>query len=137
MMKALIKAGVVGLFMAMCSVSSISIESSWALEDIDAYQVAVNEYEREDGDDQTTDMEMVLVSRSGQERIRKIAVFRKDYGKDGKDDKRVMFFLEPADVKNTAFLIIEAEAVPAVAKQRRVSQQVPWQSSFSRIVELK
>lgn len=103
--------------------------SGWAeLPDIDAYQVILNEDEREDGDDQSSDLEMTLINKKGQERIRKVVSYRKDYGDD---DKSVMFFLEPADVKNTAFLswnYDDAEKdddqwlyLPALKKVRRIS----------------
>lgn len=103
--------------------------SGWAeLPDIDAYQVIFNEDEQEDGDDQTSDLEMTLINKKGQERIRKVMSYRKDYGDD---DKSVMFFLEPADVKDTAFLswnYDDAEKdddqwlyLPALKKVRRIS----------------
>ena len=56
---------------------------------------------RNDGDNQTADMEMVLIDKKGQKRIRKIKTFSKD---KGDDTYRLMFFVKPADVKNTAFL---------------------------------
>jgi outer membrane lipoprotein-sorting protein len=56
---------------------------------------------REDGDNMTADLEMVLIDKSGHKRIRKIHSFSKD---KGKDTQRLMFFLEPADVKDTGFL---------------------------------
>ena len=103
--------------------------SGWAeLPDIDAYQVMLNEDEREDGDDQNSDLEMTLINKKGQERIRKVVSYRKD---DGKDNKSVMFFLEPADVKNTAFLSWNYDDdanddaqwlyLPALKKVRRIS----------------
>ncbi|MBW2366248.1 MAG: outer membrane lipoprotein-sorting protein, partial [Deltaproteobacteria bacterium] len=56
---------------------------------------------RDDGDNQTSDMEMILIDKKGQERVRKIHSFGKD---KGKDSLRLMFFMHPADVKNTGFL---------------------------------
>jgi outer membrane lipoprotein-sorting protein len=102
--------------------------SALALEDIDARQVAVNVDEREDGDDQTSEMEMILINKRGQQRVRKIVTYRKDYGDD---EKSVMFFLEPADVKGTGFLgwSYDDESkdddqwlyLPALKKVRRIS----------------
>ena len=37
---------------------------------------------RDDGDNQTADMEMVLIDKKGQKRVRKIHTFSKDQGKD-------------------------------------------------------
>jgi len=73
---------------------------------IDAHQVAVNVEERDEGTDEVADLEMVLVNDKGQERNRKVVAYRKDYtdNADGFDKKTVMFFKEPADVKDTGFL---------------------------------
>lgn len=57
--------------------------------------------DRYDGDNQTSDLEMILIDKKGNRRIRKIRSFKKDFAKD---TYSIMFFLEPADVKNTGFL---------------------------------
>jgi len=56
---------------------------------------------RDDGDNMTADMEMILIDKNGHERVRKIKTFSKDRGND---TLKIMFFLKPADVKNTGFL---------------------------------
>ncbi len=56
---------------------------------------------RDDGDNMIANMEMVLIDKKGQERVRKIKTFSKD---KGKDTLKLMFFMEPADVKDTGFL---------------------------------
>jgi outer membrane lipoprotein-sorting protein len=101
---------------------------SATLEQIDARQVAVNSDELEDGDDYIADLEMMLTNKNGKQRIRKVQMYRKDYGED---NKSVMFFLEPADVKNTGFLSWSYDAegkddeqwlyLPALKKVRRIS----------------
>lgn len=53
------------------------------------------------GDDQTSDLTMTLINKSGSERIRKIKQFTKDFGEV---EKSIMFFTAPADVKNTSFM---------------------------------
>ena len=53
------------------------------------------------GDDQTSDLTMTLINKSGKERIRKIKQFTKDLGDV---EKSIMFFQSPADVKNTSFM---------------------------------
>lgn len=98
------------------------------VDSIEARQVAVNLDEREDGDDAIQDLEMILINKRGQKRVRKVINYRKDYGKD---DKSVMFFLEPADVKNTGFLSWNYDDeskdddqwlyLPALKKVRRIS----------------
>jgi hypothetical protein len=56
---------------------------------------------RDDGDNQTADLEMVLIDQKGNERSRTIKMFSKD---KGEDTLRMQFFLSPADVKDTGFL---------------------------------
>lgn len=56
---------------------------------------------RDDGDNQTADLEMILIDQKGNERQRTIKLFSKD---KGRDTLRMQFFLAPADVKDTGFL---------------------------------
>lgn len=80
------------------------------------------------GDDQVTDMTMTLIKSSGRERVRKVKVWQKDYGEN---DKSLMRFLEPADVRGTGFLIWEHKGkdddqwlyLPAYKKVRRISSK--------------
>lgn len=83
---------------------------------------------RDDGDNQTSDMEMILIDKRGKQRIRRIA----SYSKDKADDTlRLMFFKHPADVKDTAFLTIDYEEaskdddqwlyLPALRKTKRIA----------------
>ncbi|KAF0118362.1 MAG: hypothetical protein FD149_719 [Rhodospirillaceae bacterium] len=84
--------------------------------------------DRDDGDNGISDLEMVLVDRNGHERHRRIRSHTKD---QGKDKHRIMFFLEPADVKDTAFLTYDYDAVerdddqwlylPALRKSKRIA----------------
>jgi len=83
---------------------------------------------RDDGDDQTADMEMILIDKRGSQRVRKIATFSKD---KGADELRLMFFQHPADVKDTAFLTYDYEDpakdddqwlyLPALRKTKRIA----------------
>jgi outer membrane lipoprotein-sorting protein len=108
--------------------ASLFTSPALALEDMDARQIAVNVDERNDGDDETSDMEMTLTNKRGQQRVRKVTTYRKDYGEDSKS---VMFFLEPADVKGTGFLSWDYDDeskdddqwlyLPALKKVRRIS----------------
>lgn len=70
-------------------------------EAISGREIMEKEDARDDGDNMTGEMEMILIDKKGHRRVRKIKGFRKD---KGKDDLRMMFFLEPADVKDTGFL---------------------------------
>ena len=83
---------------------------------------------RDDGDNQTSDMEMILIDKRGNQRVRRIASFSKD---KNEDRYRLMFFLEPADVKDTAFLTWDYEDpdrdddqwlyLPALRKTKRIA----------------
>lgn len=56
---------------------------------------------RDDGDNQTADLQMTLIDQNDNERKRTIKLFSKD---KGRDTWRMQFFLAPADVKDTGFL---------------------------------
>ncbi len=84
--------------------------------------------DRDDGDNRTSDMKMVLIDKNGDERIRSIRSFEKD---KGEDKQRIMFFLSPADVKDTGFLTYDYDAyekdddqwlyLPALRKTKRIA----------------
>jgi len=56
---------------------------------------------RDDGDRSVQDLEMILIDKNGHERVREIRAFSRDVGKD---TQTLLFFLSPADVKDTGFL---------------------------------
>ena len=83
---------------------------------------------RDDGDNQTANMEMILIDKHGNQRVRNIATFSKD---KGADELRLMFFEHPADVKDTAFLTYDYDDpdkdddqwlyLPALRKTKRIA----------------
>jgi hypothetical protein len=83
---------------------------------------------RDDGDNQVSDMQMVLIDKKGKKRIRKIRTFSKD---KGEDTLKLMFFEHPADVKDTAFLTYDYDDavkdddqwlyLPALRKTKRIA----------------
>ena len=83
---------------------------------------------RDDGDNRTADMEMILIDKNGNQRVRKIATFSKD---KGADELRLMFFQHPADVKDTSFLTYDYDDpdkdddqwlyLPALRKTKRIA----------------
>ena len=103
----------------------LSPDAGWALTGREVMQ-KVND--RDDGDNQVTELEMVLIDKKGKKRIRSIRSFRKDYGKDS---KTIMFFLTPADMKNSAFLTFDYDQsgkdddqwlyLPALRKTKRIA----------------
>ena len=91
-------------------------------------QIVDKAYNRDTGDDQTSNLTMTLINKSGSQRVRKIKQFTKDFGKV---DKKIMFFLTPADVKNTSFMSWSYDDdsknddqwiyLPALKKTKRIS----------------
>ncbi|MEA1971133.1 MAG: outer membrane lipoprotein-sorting protein [Thermodesulfobacteriota bacterium] len=83
---------------------------------------------RDDGDNQISDMEMILIDKKGKERVRKIHTFSKD---KGEDTLKLIFFQHPADVKNTSFLTYDYDDpdkdddqwlyLPALRKTKRIA----------------
>lgn len=83
---------------------------------------------RDDGDNRTSDMQMILIDKHDNERIRKMRSFRKDVGMD---TYSLTFFLEPADVENTGFLTYDYDDpdkdddqwlyLPALRKTKRIA----------------
>ena len=87
---------------------------------------AVND--RDEGDNETSNLQMVLIDKRGNERIRTMRSSRKE---KGDDRMTLLFFISPADVKNTGFLsydYIDADRdddqwlyLPALKKTKRIA----------------
>jgi len=83
---------------------------------------------RDDGDRAVQDMKMTLIDRRGNRRVREIRAFRRD---EGEDTYTIMFFLSPADVKDTGFLTYDYDNpdkdddqwlyLPALKKTKRIA----------------
>jgi len=109
-------------------VSIFLLTTSIFAENLTARQVMEKVDNLDDGETSVSEMTMVLIDRKNQKRVRKIKGFRKDYGKD---TKNIMFFLSPADVKNTAFLSYDWDDdnkeddnwlyLPALRKVKRIA----------------
>ncbi len=84
--------------------------------------------DRDDGDNVVLSMEMILINKNNQKRVRKMTQFTKDRGADSHS---VIFFQEPADVENTGFLTYDYDAsekdddqwmyLPALRKTKRIA----------------
>lgn len=84
--------------------------------------------DRDDGDNRVADMTMMLIDKNGDNRTRSIRSYDKE---KGEDKQRIMFFLSPADVKDTAFLTYDYDAyeadddqwlyLPALRKSKRIA----------------
>ncbi|MDP1635887.1 MAG: outer membrane lipoprotein-sorting protein [Gallionellaceae bacterium] len=99
-----------------------------AAADLSARDIMQRVDDRDDGDNSSAEMEMVLIDKKGHERVRKLRSFNKD---KGEDKMRIMFFLEPADVKDTGFLTYDYDDakkdddqwlyLPALRKTKRIA----------------
>ncbi len=78
-----------------------SVVFSYAQEKITGLQVIQNVYDRPEGNDMQSELTMTLINSRGDQRVREIKQFIKDMGKV---EKKIMFFMAPADVRNTSFM---------------------------------
>ena len=84
--------------------------------------------DRDDGDKITQDLRMILIDKNGSQRKRTIRSWSMDAGKDSHS---IMFFLSPADVKDTGFLTYDYDDgekdddqwlyLPALKKTKRIA----------------
>ena len=99
-----------------------------AADDPKAREIMTRVDEREDGDNQTSNMQMILIDKRGKQRVRDLRSFAKD---KGEDDYSMMFFLSPADVEDTGFLTYDYDDadrdddqwlyLPALKKTKRIA----------------
>ena len=83
---------------------------------------------RDTGDRSITEMGMILIDKKGNKRVRKLKTFGLE---KGKDSLSLMFFLSPADVRNTGFLTFDYDEsgkdddqwlfLPALRKTKRIA----------------
>jgi hypothetical protein len=84
--------------------------------------------DRNDGDRELQDMEMLLIDNNGSTRTRRLRRWRRDLGKDVQS---ILFFLAPADVKDTGLLTYDYDDpdkdddqwlyLPALKKTKRIA----------------
>jgi hypothetical protein len=84
--------------------------------------------DRDDGDLQTAELEMVLIDKNQNQRVRRLRSFSRDVGPD---TQSILFFLAPADVKDTGFLTYDYDDaqrdddqwlyLPALNKSKRIA----------------
>ena len=99
-----------------------------AQETMTGLQVIENVYNRPTGKDMKCDLTMTLINSRGDERVRRIRQFSRDFGDM---EKKIMFFLSPADVRNTSFMNWSYDQagkdddqwiyLPALKKVKRIS----------------
>ncbi len=97
-------------------------------QDLTGLDVIEKVYNRPTGNDMTGDLTMIIENSRGNQRVRKIRQYVKDFGNT---EKKIMFFLSPADVKNTSFMTWSYDDgsksddqwiyLPALKKVKRIS----------------
>ncbi|MCK5760788.1 MAG: outer membrane lipoprotein-sorting protein, partial [Candidatus Delongbacteria bacterium] len=94
---------------------------------ITGQQIIQNVYDRDTGTEIEGKLKMTLINKSGNERVRELKQFIKDFGHV---EKKIMYFIKPADVKNTSFMnwsYTDDKAddqwiyLPALKKVKRIS----------------
>jgi outer membrane lipoprotein-sorting protein len=102
--------------------------SSFAQKPLSGLDIIQNVYNRPQGKDQEGTLTMTLINSRGDQRVREIKQFIKDFGTE---EKKIMFFISPADVRNTSFMNWSYAAeghdddqwiyLPALKKVKRIS----------------
>lgn len=119
---------IIALLISLGAFPAVIGRSGNAFAQPDAREVVRRMDTRPDGDTLTSDTLMVLVNQRNQQRVRNIKNIRKDYGQDSKG---MVFFLSPADVRNTAYMSFDWDDpekeddswlyLPALQKVKRIA----------------
>ena len=99
-----------------------------AAEDLTAREIMERVEDRDEGNPSIVDVEMTLIDKSGKTRLREIRAFGIDRGDD---EFQLLFFLSPADLRDTAFLTYDYDEsgkdddqwlyLPALKKTKRIA----------------
>ncbi len=108
-------------------IAILMVASIGAKAQMSGREIVKRAYNLPQGEDKTSILTMTLTNKSGQTRVRKIKQFTKDFGDA---EKKIMFFIAPADVKNTSFMNWSYEGdkaddqwiyLPALKRVKRIS----------------
>jgi outer membrane lipoprotein-sorting protein len=93
-----------------------------------AREIMTKADERDKGDRMTARMEMILIDKNKNRRVREIKQFRRY---EGDDSYQLLFFIEPSDVRNTGFLTYDYDDsnkdddqwlyLPTLKKSKRIA----------------
>ncbi|MDQ7068124.1 MAG: outer membrane lipoprotein-sorting protein [Sulfurimonas sp.] len=113
------------MFIKILLLATLTLTSLFA---ITGEEIAQKVHDRDEGDNIISDMKMILIDKSNKKRVRNLKVYTKNRGED---TLKLLFFLSPADVKNTAFLTYDYEDsnadddqwlyLPALRKVKRIA----------------
>jgi hypothetical protein len=97
-------------------------------ENLTAREIMQRVEDRDEGNPSIVDVEMTLIDKSGKKRLREIRAFGIDRGED---ELQLLFFLSPADLKDTGFLTYDYDRsgkdddqwlyLPALKKSKRIA----------------
>ena len=97
-------------------------------DELGARQIMERVDARDDGDRSVQDLEMVLIDKRGNQRVRRLRAYGHDVGED---EQSIMFFLSPADVEDTGFLTWDYDDperdddqwlyLPALSRTKRIA----------------
>jgi len=100
----------------------------FAQDKLSGLEIIQNVYDRPEGNDMQSELTMTLTNSRGEQRIREIKQFSKEFEKT---EKKIMFFKAPADVRNTSFMNWSYDEknkdddqwiyLPALKKTKRIS----------------
>jgi len=118
----------IGILLCSISLNAQAVELSKSMDKPTGLEIMQAVDSREDGDDLQQHITQTLVDRNGNQRVRNMISFRKDYGKDSKS---IVFFAKPANIRDTALLTFDYDDpkadddqwlyLPALKKVRRIS----------------
>jgi len=99
-------------------------------DDLKARKIMERVEARDNGNNMTSDMLMILIDKNGSKRKKEFKNFSKDFGRD---EKRIMFVRKPADIYNTGFLTFDYDDdkkdddqwlfLPALGKTKRIASR--------------
>ncbi len=114
--------------LAIPSIAALLIAAPALAGELTARQIMERVDARDDGDHSTQDMEMILIDKRGNQRVRRLRTFGRDIGED---EQSIMFFLSPADVEDTGFLTYDYDDperdddqwlyLPALSRTKRIA----------------
>jgi hypothetical protein len=97
-------------------------------DELSADEIMQRVYDRDDGDNSSSDVAMTLIDGAGARRERLLRAFSRDFGAD---TRQLLFFLSPADVEDIGFLTFDYAGIerdddqwlylPALGKVKRIA----------------
>ncbi len=119
------------LLRALPGVLLLGLSTTSLAADLTARQIMQQVKDRDSGNNVVMDMDMILIDAKGAQRTRALRSFRRDAPGQPDDSQSIMFFLGPANVKDTGFLTYDYDAadqdddqwlyLPALKKVKRIA----------------